>query len=118
MFRRGSYYHLVVSNIITTCGLSLLGASYHLTPWWDRRGKRLASQACSSDGTEVYVAQRGGTTPIVVLDYKTGTFRRAFGKDTATNQSMIAHIHGLSWSARNPAGANLWARRLWFRCDV
>ena len=62
---------------------------------------------------EVYVAQRGGSQPIVVLDSKTGAFVRAFG-DNATaggaNVSLFGKIHGLRASQHSPvAGADLWA---------
>jgi DNA-binding beta-propeller fold protein YncE len=57
--------------------------------------------------TEVYVAQRGGVTPIIVLDRKTGKFLRAFGRNSTSNASLTTHVHGLSWSVHH--NVSLWA---------
>jgi hypothetical protein len=60
---------------------------------------------------EVYVAQRGGSKPIVVLDSKTGAYLRAFG-DNTTGGSLFGKIHGLRASSRHgpvAGGADLWA---------
>ena len=56
--------------------------------------------------TEVYVAQRGGVTPIIVLDSKTGSFLRAFGRNETSKTSFTAHVHGLTRSAHN--NISLW----------
>ena len=55
---------------------------------------------------EVYLAQRGGVTPIIVLDSKTGSFLRAFGRNQTSKTSLTAHVHGLTWSAHN--NISLW----------
>eukprot|EP00729_Bicosta_minor_P023454 gene23454-23310_t len=69
-----------------------------------------AVAVCPDDEcAEVYVAQRGGTTPIVVLHAKSGAFIRTFGTNHSTNASLIQHVHGLSWAIGAPGGANLWA---------
>ena len=63
----------------------------------------LVQAGCS----EVYVAQRGGVTPILVLHRETGAFVRAFGRNATSQQSLTAHVHGLSWSAHG--NTSLWA---------
>ena len=50
----------------------------------------LVQAGCS----EVYVAQRGGVTPILVLHRETGAFVRAFGRNATSQQSLTAHVHG------------------------
>lgn len=94
-------------------------SGYQLDPDWNPSAPAalgvtgVSAVAClTRECPEVYVAQRGGSKPIVVLDSKTGAFLRAFG-DNATagpNASLFGKIHGLRAQAHGPVpGANLWA---------
>jgi hypothetical protein len=87
--------------LLSLCNAVFLPSTYETDPTWKPQAPAslnisgVSAVACPEyDCSEVYVAQRGGNKPIVVLD-TTGSFLRAFGNNSTSNKSLVSHIHGI-----------------------